>query len=336
VLHILAGPDDFSMTQALTEIKRGLGDPAALANCTSILEGQRVSADELRHAVETVPFLADKRLVVIYGLIERFEPVGKSERSRASKAAQMDVTPFVRCLASVPKTTVAVMVEGEVPDMAKGKFQELGQIAQVKVFPMLREQRLKPWVQERVSVRGGAISPAAASLLVQYVGSNLWAMANEIDKLVAYAGGRRIEDEDVRSLVGYTQDVSVFALIDAILDFNSELAAQLLQQLLRQGAAPPFMLFMLDRQFRMILRAKDMKASGTADSVVRSRLAIFNDYAFRRTVEQADRYSMERLRQIYSNLLDADLSMKTGSYEDELAMELLVAELCRAPGGSVV
>jgi DNA polymerase III subunit delta len=335
LLHILAGPDDFSLSQALKAIKSELGDPAALASCTSVLEGQRVSADELKHVVETVPFLAEKRLVVVYGLIERFDSGGKTERSRSSKSAQQDVTPFVKCLAAVPETTVAIMVESEVPDLAKGKFKELGQIAQVKLFPMLKEQRLKPWVQKRVTDSGSTISPLAADLLLQFVGSNLWAMANEIDKLTAFAGGRRIEDEDVRTLVGYTQDVSVFALVDAILDFKPELAAQLLQQLLGQGAAAVYLLFMLDRQFRMMIRAKDMKDRGTADGVIQSKLAIFNEYRFRRTMEQAGRYSMERLKQIYFSLLEADLSMKTGIYEGELAMELLVAELCRPAAARV-
>ena len=329
MLYILAGPDDFSLNQALRDIKNGLGDAAALETCTTVLEGQRVSADELKNVVETVPFLAEKRLAVIYGLIERFESASRSDRPRAGRAGQQDATPFIACLTSAPDSTVVIMVESETPDLAKGRFKDLAAKAQIRMFPLLKEPRLKPWVQKRIADLGATVSPVAVDALVQLVGSNLWAMANEIDKLASFAAGRRIEEADVRSLVGYTQEVSVFSMIDAILEFRAESAGQVLQKLLGQGAAPAYLLFMLDRQFRMIVRAKDMKAQGKPDGVIQSKLGLFNDFAFRRTMEQSARYSLERLKQIYDQLLEADVSMKTGRYESELALELLVAELCQ-------
>lgn len=329
MLHILAGPDDFSLSQALHSIKRSLGDPASLETCTAVLDGQKVSLDELRNVVETVPFLAEKRLAIVYGLVERFETSTRPERSRPTRSPPKDAAPFVACLISIPDTTVVVLVESEIPDLAKGRFRDLSPKADLRTFPLLKEGRLKPWVESRVNDLGGSISPQAVDRLVQLVGSNLWVMANETDKLLAFAAGRRIEDADVKSLVGYTQEVSVFALIDSILDFDAESASSVLQRLLGQGAAPAYLLFMLDRQFRMIVRTKDMKAQKTADNEIKAKLGLFSDFAYRRTVEQAGRYSFERLKSIYAQLLESDLSMKTGRYEGELAIELLIAELCR-------
>ncbi len=335
MLHILAGPDDFSLNETLQQIKESLGDPSALETCTAVLDGKKVSTDELKNVVETVPFLTDKRLAIIYGLIERFEAPSRPERARPGRPAP-DARPFVECLDSIPDTTVVIMVESDILGLSKGPFKELAPRADLRTFPLLKEIKLKPWVHKRVAELGTAISPSAVDLLVQLVGSNLWIMANEIDKLAAFATGRRIEDSDVKALVGYTQDVSVFSMIDSILDFNAESASTVLQKLLGQGAAPAYLLFMLDRQFRMIVRARDMKAQRVADSVIQAKLGLFNDFAFRRTMEQAGRYSMDRLKSIYGQLLESDVAMKTGQYEGELAIELLVAELCRrtpAAGG---
>ncbi len=329
MLHILAGPDDYSLNQALHSIKRSLGDPSTLETCTAVLDGQKVSVDELRNVVETVPFLAEQRLAIVYGLIERYETPVRPERSRPGRSPPQDAAPYVACLISIPDTTVVVLVESEIPDLAKGRFKDLSPKADLRTFPLLKEARLKPWVESRVADLGGSISPQAVDRLVQLVGSNLWVIANETDKLLAFASGRRIEDADVKSLVGYTQEVSVFALIDAILDFDAESASSLLQKLLGQGAAPAYLLFMLDRQFRMIVRTKGMKEQKAADNVIKAKLALFSDFAYRRTVEQAGRYSFERLRTIYGQLLESDVSMKTGRYEGELAIELLIAELCQ-------
>jgi DNA polymerase III delta subunit len=86
---------------------------------------------------------------------------------------------------------------------------------------------------------------------------------------------------------------------------------------------------MLDRQFRMIIRAKELRSEKKPDAAIQSKLGLYNEYALRRTLEQATRYSMPRLIQIYRQLLDTDLAMKTGRYDSELALNLLVAELCQ-------
>lgn len=332
MLYILAGPDDFSRTQTLEEIKHRLGDPSILAMSTTVLEGQKITVDELKHACETVPFMSEKRFVTVTGLLERFDAAQKAEKTRSTaNNPQRDPTPFAACLNNIPDFTIAVLIEDELPAAAKkdSLFKSISGKADTRLYPPIKDAKLRAWIQKRVADLGGSISAQALETIYQLVGSNLWIMASEIDKLFLYAKGRRIEEADVRALVGYTQDVSVFALIDAIVDFKVEQAGQTLQQLLDHGAAPAYLLFMLDRQFRMIVRAKDLKARGQSDSFIQNKLGINSDFALRRTLEQAGRYSSTRLLQIYQSLLDTDIAMKTGKYDAELALNLLIAELCR-------
>jgi len=332
MLYILAGPDDFSRTQTLYEIKRSLGDPSILDMSTTVLEGQKITIDELKHACETVPFMSEKRLVIVTGLLERFDAAPKTEKSRSgANNPQRDPTPFATCLKNIPDFSIVVLIEDELPAASKKEslFMNLCTKADIKLYPLVKDAKLRMWIQKRITDLGGSISPPALETLYQLVGSNLWIMASEIDKLFLYAKGRRIEEPDVRALVGYTQEVSVFALIDAIVDFKVEHAGQTLQQLLDHGAAPAYLLFMLDRQFRMIVRAKDLKTRGQSDGFIQSKLGIASDFALRRTLEQAGRYSSARLLQIYQSLLEADLAMKTGKYDAELALNLLIAELCQ-------
>lgn len=302
---------------------------------TDVLDGQKIALDELKHSCETVPFLSEKRLVIINNLIERFDAPSKAEKTRGNKEPkiQKDHTPFTECLCNLPESTIVVLVEDDQPGPAKkdGLFQMIAGKAEVRLFPLVKDQKLRSWIQKRVTDMGGTISPSAQEMLFQLVGSNLWIMAGEIEKLSLLTKGRRIEEDDIRSMVGYSQDVSVFAMIDAIVEFKVEMAGQTLQQLLDQGAAPAYLLFMLDRQFRMIVRAKAMKAERKPDTLIQGKLGIYNEFAFKRTLEQATRYSSERLLQIYQALLDTDIAIKTGRYDNELALNLLVAELCRRP-----
>jgi len=154
-------------------------------------------------------------------------------------------------------------------------------------------------------------------------------MASEIGKLVAFAAGRRIEEEDVRALVSSAQQVSVFALVDAILDFKAGEAQRWLEQLLQQGASTAYLLVMLSRQAHLIVLAGEMKRQGRSRADIQGRLGLFSEFALRRTLEQAERYPLARIKEVYRQLLETDLAIKTGRYDGGLAFNILIAELCR-------
>ena len=330
MLYILSGQDDFSLTQSLEEIKREIGDQAALVGSITTLDGQQGTLEQLRPFCETVPFLAGKRLVIIKGLLERFEPKGRPSRQKKTTptSRQDEYKSLGTYIAKIPDSTVVVLVDGKIANN-NPLFRELAAKAVVKSFPLVRGTKLSQWGQNQVKVEGGSISLPAVALLAKLVGSNLWIMTSEINKLVLFAPDRRIEEDDVKKVVSHTQQDDVFKLVDAIVEFRVELAEQLLEQLLRRGEAPAYLLFMLWRQVQMIVRAKELGQQRKPKTEIQHRLGITQEFAFRKTLEQASRYSLPRLRGVYHHLLEADLSIKTGKYGGELALNILVAELCQ-------
>ena len=328
MLYLLLGEDDFSIRQSLEEIKGGIGDPTTLMTNTTVLNGQQVTLDQLRGACETVPFLAEKRLVVIEGLLERFEPKSKSGRKKPARLPnqQDEYKSIAAYFGQVPGFTELVLVDGRIGNR-NPLFRELSAVAQVRSFPWLREAKLRQWIERRVTEAGGNISSRAVESLARFVGSNLWAMVNEIEKLVLFASGRRIEEEDIRVVVSYAQEANVFAMVDAILEFRPGIAQELLQNLLQQGAHPAGLLVMLTRQVRIIVQVKELAKQGLTRADIQNKLGLTKDFVVRKAAEQASKYSLSRLTQVYHQLLDADLSIKTGKYDGELALNILIAEL---------
>ena len=331
MLHILWGQDDFSLSQALDEIKKGIGDQTVLLADTTTLDGQQVSLDQLKTVCETFPFLAERRLVIVKGLLERFEPRGKSSRQKkiARLTSQRDECKSLGdYIGKIPDSTTLVLTDNEIT--AKNPLlKELSGKAEVRSFPLLREAKLRHWVEQRVAQEDGSISPTAVDLLVKLVGGNLWIMANEINKLVTFASSRRIEEEDVKTVVSYAQQANVFAMVDAILEFKAGEAERWLEQLLQRGATPAYLLVMLSRQVHMIVRAKELRRQGKSKMDIQNKLGLTSEFALRKTLEQADRYPLERIKEVYRKLLEADLSIKTGKYAGGLALNILIAELCR-------
>jgi len=330
LLYILSGQDDFSLGGSLEEIKRGIGDQALLAANTTILDGQQVTLDQLRAVCETVPFLSERRLVIVNGLLERFEPKSKSSgQKKITPVAnqQNEYKLLATYISKIPDSTILVLIDGRL-GRNNPLFRALSARAEVKTFPLLRNTELRKWTQRRVIEEGGSISPGAVDLLVRLVGSNLWIMKSEINKLVLFTSGRRIEEEDVKRVVSYAHQANVFAMVDAILEFKAGIAEQSLHQLLERGAAPAYLLVMLLRQVEMIVRANGLRSQGKPEVEIQNKLGLTSEFTLRKMLEQARRYSLERLKEVYHRLLETDLSIKTGKYGGELALNILIAELC--------
>jgi DNA polymerase III subunit delta len=338
LLYILWGEDEFSRAEALSEIKKGLGDIEMLSTNTSLLDGQKLTLNELRACVETMPFLSPHRLVVIKGLLERFEPKDKSAKAKKATGNKVDDSELMaECIKGMPPTTVLILddnIEFKKPFLQTNPlFTAISEKGEVKSFPRLRSTRLSQWVQERVARYSGSISVQATNLLMSYIGGDLFAMSNEIQKLAAYTAGRKIEEKDVRALVSASQEADIFALIDAVLDHKAGPAEQILQKLLQNGVVAPQILVLLARQVQMMVQIKELKGLKRPASEIQYHLGIFNSFAWERMTARADRYSMDRLREIYQSLLDTDIAIKSGRFEADLAINILAAELCRAAVG---
>ncbi len=328
MLYILYGQDNFSLREALEGIKGGLGDPELLEVNTTRLDGSRLSLSELRGVCDAAPFLAPQRLVTVEGLLGRFERRRRVGRGR--RPAEPDLgkqwQAFSTYIKGMPTSTVLILVDGTLRG-DNPLLRELSSIAKVKSFPLLRGSVLQNWIRRQVEGYGGSISPQAVSSLAELVGGDLWVMASEIEKLLLYASGRRIEESDVQLVVSYAREANVFTVVDAFLQAQPT-AGRLLHQLLDEGAAPAYLLFMIARQLRLLVLSKELRHQGVSPTEAQDRLGLTSGYALQKTLAQAGSYSMERLKEAYQILLETDLAIKTGRLKDELALDLLVAELC--------
>jgi DNA polymerase-3 subunit delta len=330
LFYILYGKDDFSLQQKLEEIKNELGNQEMLAVNTTIFDDRQLSLSQLKDACSAAPFLCPYRLVIVKGLLVRFEPKSGAERRTTRSRAKIDsgleewmgLAEYVR---QMPPTTVLVLIDGEVK--ANNRLtKSLASQAKVMGFAPLSDRSLSGWIQDRVKQGGGTISPGAVKLLVGLVGADLWTMSSEIDKLLAYCSGQPITEDAVKQVTSYAREANIFSLVDAILEGRRNVAQQLLHRLLQEGASPSYVLAMVTRQLRLIVIAKDMgpKLSRAEN---RDRLEPASDYGLEKAVKQAKSYNLERIKKAYHKLLEADIAIKTGKYDSDLALDLLVVEL---------
>ncbi|WP_303677980.1 DNA polymerase III subunit delta, partial [Dehalococcoides mccartyi] len=280
MLYIFTGSDDFSLKERLKQIKLALGDESLSSANTTMLEGKNLTAAELQNYVQTVPFLAPARLVIVNGLLERFEG-SKGKAAAKDTASKTSPDEFARALSNLPPTTLAVLLDytsskdgdyrekEKVSSLASNPlFKLVSPGAEVKHFAPLSAQNLPGWVMQRAKQSSIQMSVPAARLLARFVGADLWALSSEIEKLGLYAQGRVIEEADVENMVGYAQEVNIFALVDAVLDRKVKDAQQSLAAFTAGGGSPGFLLFMLVRQLRLMVRYTALKKRGLKEAEI--------------------------------------------------------------------
>jgi DNA polymerase III subunit delta len=335
LLHILWGEDRFSIEEDLQKIKNNLGDSSLMATNTSVLEGVRLTVNELKTIGEAMPFLALKRLVIINGLLERFEPKDKAARPAKSTTQNKkadEAAAFADCLKGFPDSTITVLIDyiemGKKALQNNPLLQVISAFSQVKPYPLLKGTKLSQWIEARVNAQGGSISRQATNILMENIGGDLYTMANEISKLTAYTNGRMIEEKDVRLIVSASREADIFAMVDAVIDRKAGIAENILDKLLQNGSAPQQILTMLARQIQMLIQVKELKKARRPAAEIQTRLGIFSSFVWDKLSARAEKYTLEKLISLYLSLLDTDLAIKTGKLEGDLAVNILVADLC--------
>ncbi len=322
MIHVLHGDDTFSAQAALRELLQAVGVPDVREANTLRMDAAEFDLPRLVAEAQAMPFLAERRLVVVRGLLDTAEePRGERRRARRPGRGFDTTLPprLAEALRGLPPTTDVAFVDGRLTK-PNPLLKRVAPLAQVREFPFLRGDTLARWVRERVSSKGGAITGPALRLLMELVGSNLWAMDNELEKLTISCEGRAIDEADVNALVPSARESNIFAAVDAIMERRTSTATELVDGLLRGGATASYVLAMIARQARLVALAQELASQRVPQDQWGERLGIQRDFVLRKMVDQARRHSASQLRRLYHLLLEADVSMKTGDLSDELAM----------------
>ncbi len=330
MFYLLHGENEYGRSLALAKMKASLGDRTTVEANTTTLDGRKATLDELIYACDTVPFMADKRLVIVNDLAASYEPkaAGKGQDSEQGTAFLQSLGEY---LSRLPETARLVFMEREKISRRNPiyRFAINSEHGHVKEFMPPRGRALDQWIADRVEEKGGRIKAKAVGMLAAFVGNDLRLLDQEIDKLLTYSGEEAvITERDVQLLVSYVQEADIFQMVDALGRRDSREAAKVLRRLLEDGQPPLRLLHMIARQFRLLLRVKELLAKGTSAADI-SALFRLHPFVVRKMVRQAPNFSSAQLEAIYHRLLEIDVAAKTGVMEPSLALEVFVTELRR-------
>src|SRR5215212_4297633 len=317
-LYFLFGNDEFAITRKLKEFESDFADPTSADMNTARLDGRSIDENDLNNAVNAMPFLAKRRLVLLQN------PSSKYNNPSVRKK-------FLEFIEKTPETTRLVIYESMEPKEAEKHWlvkwaEKNSKLTQNKAFMLPRLKEMTGWIINETKNQGGQIEPRAAEMLKEMVGVDTRQAGMEIAKLLAYVNWvRQITAQDVEAVCIVTSQQSVFDFVDALANGNGKSAQYLLHRLLENE--DPFSLWgMVVRQFRLLIQAREILDNHGNQNDVARTLGV-HPFVAEKTTQQAARFSIESLESIYHRLLSIDEGVKTSQVTLDLAMDTLVVEL---------
>lgn len=328
--YIFHGDDLISRDEALDRMRQSMGEDGDLNR--SEFDGALTPVPEVLAAVKSLPFLADKRLVIARGLISHIT------RRGAGQAGKTATDRLIAELPQLPDFARLVLVEDSLLRDSNRLLKAALKLDNGFVRAFAKPQNLARWIVERAQSEYAAeIRPGAAEAIASVVNDDLLRADNELCKLVAYVNGERpISEDDVAALTPYVPEANVFEMVDALATGNGARALQLVQQSLHEDPKDPgFRLFaLITRQFRLLLMTRDHIAGGGGSQAPAIAKALgVHPFAAGKLARQSRRFRIEQLDAILKHLQRADQDMKTGRIQPRLALDLLVTSLAsEGPG----
>jgi DNA polymerase-3 subunit delta len=268
-------------------------------------DGGSSSADEVVNAANTMPFMSDRRLVIVRD-VDKLDAAALETLAAYSR----DPAPF----------TCLVLVATKIAKNSK-LYRAVASTGVTYEYPAPKRSEYAAEVVRLLKERGKGISHGTAQMLVELVGRDLRRLDTEAGKLVAYVGdAAEVSADDVAQAVASGAAASVFELTDAVGERDTRRALRLLRRLLQAGESPLGVHAMLARHVRALVGARALAARGMAPDAMAPEIGMA-PWLARNAVRQASRYEPLELARALAGLADAEEQMKTSSADAGLVLE---------------
>ena len=271
-------------------------------------EGKNPDVKEIISLADTMPFFADRRLILVDG-------------SGFFKSAQEELAAY---LPQMPDTTCLVFAESEV-DKRNRLFKRVKELGYAAELNKQDTAQLMRWAAGILGRDGRKISRPVMEYFLERTGDDMENIRMELEKLVCYTMGRDVITKEDVDAVGTVHVTSrVFDMVAAIVAGNTKKAMDLYEDLLTLKEPPMRILFLIARQFNQLLQIKELTAAGKDKGAMASALKV-PPFAVGKLTAQARAFTRDQILSWVTLCVETEEAVKTGRLSDRLAVELLIA-----------
>lgn len=307
-MYLLYGDEAYLKKQYKDKLIKALVEEGDTMNF-SAYEGKGINPKELIDLAETLPFFAERRVILV-------------ENSGFFKNSCDDLAEY---LLEPAASTCFLFVEEEVDKRSK-MYKAVAKAGKAVEFGTQNEELLTRWILSRLKKENKNITGNVMQLFISKTGTDMGNIDRELEKLLCYTMGRDvITAEDVEAITTEQVTNKIFDMVNAIAEHEQKKALDFYYDLLTLKEPPMRILFLITRQFQILMNLKDMGSKGFDQNTIASKVGI-PPFAVRKNQAQAKGFTTEQLKQAIRDGVELEESVKTGRMNDQMAVELFIVK----------
>ncbi len=299
-LYFLYGDETYLIDQAQKLLIEHSLAPHERDFNLDVIYGAEAEATQVLAQCASFPMMAERRVVIV----RDFE--------------KLKGNALFQHYAAAPNPQAIVLLACRTkPNLNAHPYRALKKDAAWAEFKRVRQHEVAGWVTDYLKTRGYRLTPDAAAMLADTVGTDLQTAASEADKLITYAAPRTtFTREDVLHAGGHSREFNVFELQKAVGDGAYGLSASIAEHLLQQSSNPNGealrIVAILSVYFARLQKLAYCLQKRMPERAMASEVGV-SPFFIKEYIVGARRYPQPRLDQAFAALLAADYELKGGS-----------------------
>ena len=328
-VYLFYGEEEYLIDHSLKLVKKTFIDEAFEPLNYIELEGEDLEFDIIMNACETLPFMSEKKIVIIKDF-----PLFKSKKEEGKTKASKD--PIVDYIETLEDYVVLIFVE-KTKSVRKSNvlYKRINKFGDAVEFTKLKGRDLDKWIVDSFKKHNKTINKSNMNYFIEYSSyfdknreRTLYDLENEIVKIANYSPDYgEITKNEIELLMTKPLEMNVFNLLNKISQKNGEEALKLFNEMYISGEPILFILHMIVRQLRNMLKYKVLKEKGYSSGDNFKKMGL-SQYEYKKISNQSNNFTIIQLEKALEYSLDADRKIKSSSIENRLIMEMLIANLC--------
>lgn len=305
-VYLLYGAESYLRNQYKDKLKKALVEIDDTMNVAHF-EGKNIPTGEVIDLAETLPFFADRRTILI-------------ENSGLFSSEGETLAEY---LAAPSDYTVFIFVE-ETVDKRSRLFKTVNNIGKVIDFETPSPDIMKKWILSILKKDHKSISKESYDLFLEKTGTDMSNISKELEKLLCYTLLKdTITSEDIETICTTKISNKIFDMVDAIAKKRQKDALKMYYDLLSLKEPPMRILFLIARQFNLLMQVKELKENGLNNNTIASKMGL-RDFVVTKYATQSNQFRKEALREALEACVNGEELIKTGKMNDVMCVELII------------
>lgn len=343
MIIFLYGLDDFRAKQKINELRdKFIKEVDPTGSSVVVIDGAKTTIDQLSTLYRPASLFSKRRFITLSNimsnkqsdLLEELEEFLKKEKNNENILVIYEPNFVEKKIAGKNLIMKPGADNKTLPlnKIEKKLFDFLSKSQFVQFFDMLSGSDLTKLLLTMVKKNGVHISSSTLQLLIGFIGTDLWSLSQEINKLSAYALSRTnegeaiITDEIVKEMVNQSLIDSIFSLTDALGNRQTVLAVKLFNDQIISGSHPHYLLTMMLWQFKTLASVRQGLDSGKTSKELAKSLGL-HPYVLEKSINQVRKFSLVNLENAINRLVELDYKSKTGQGKLEELLPVVLVSL---------